>query len=486
MRMTKDSGHAPSETPGEKPVKNTPEATLSAKEHLDRRLTSIEADAASKVAFSSEYSSDQVRGLTVCRARLEDMLKPGWLSKQPELAEAETKAMEHIRASYPDRAAAAESSIKEVFKGISRDVHQQEIKKTAFLIYLLREVACLEHEYKYLMDSLKSVDSALGSNKTKATRQAQSVLKENAWLIKKVVKLISDSLEANSPETVQAKRTEKIQQLTARALSQYRCSDEYRALKLLALVQDGSLKDPQRKSAANELARKLSPHGPDGVERILRGCASSLRIERKDLAALRRVFKELGSSNKISDTATSTSQPLGANEPAAMMALMSNEVDTAPALATTNNSVTTEFAQEIAPENDPETLALKELMLEQLGVVDSAVRQSLATKMTVQGIENAETALGKIPVAVTKKLLECNPTLLDPNTGHNLPTFCQELKEFIDRSYDLLSSPVSEIFDPLSTPSNFNDPAVLKRTKKAAAVYRLAKKNVEGREDTRD
>jgi hypothetical protein len=355
---------------------------------------------------------------------------------------------------------------------------QDEIKKLGFIIAFFSKTECVQPHFKAVLQLLKNLDITLDAGTAESFTKAEGILKRGRPLIASMAESITEALEAQSPEALEAKRLNRIHQAAEKQKETFRHSDEYRALKLLALVDDRLAGGEANLSAETKSAQKLRSQGFEGVEKILLGYAPSLRIEATHLQALKELFDKVATSDTSTETANSGEGTLGGTQGSSTADSQMNG-----ASAATQEAPETEPAQEdINVEMSPETIELKQLLLEELGISDAQEREYLAKAMTLQGIEIASQNFAGIPRYVTEKVLGCNPKLLDPTNGINLVSYCQDLKEFMGQAYDLHG--IAE-FDVLTTPTNFQDPSALKKTRKAAMAFRIARQKAEDSDSAR-
>lgn len=436
-------------------------------------MTTIEAEAAAKVGQPTYRPQTQnesliTETLQVCNSQLQQMLTPNWLSQFPVRMSVHQISLGEVTSSQTEDAERAKAALERLCEGFNLSLKQEEIRKTAVVMAFVAKSECIRPHFNAMLGLLRDLDMTLNSGLPDALSKAERILRKNQRVIAAMAESITETLEAKSPETLEAKRLDRIQQATEKQKEAYRHSDEYRALKLLALVDERLAGGHVSLTAETRLARKLSSHGFDGVEKILLGCAPSLRIEASHLQALKAIFDELAVLDNSVETGLSGTQAHDAEESNATANLYNLEART-----TGQETFQTEPAQDhVSSEQSPETIEYKQLLLEELGIKDSHERAYLSRAMTLQGIENAQEAFDQVPSHVRQIILECNPKLLDPASKTNLVTFCRDLREFIDQAYDLHGV---EEYDPLSSPANFRDPATLRKTRKSAAALRLAR-----------
>ncbi len=464
--------------------RTTPHDNLSAKEFLERRMTTIEAEVAAKVGQPTYRPQTQEESLItetlhVCNFQLQQMLTPDWLSQSPVRMSVHQISLGEIKSFQTEDAERAKAVLEKLCAGFNLSLKQDEIRKMAVVMAFVATSECIRPHFNAMLGLLRDLDMTLNSGLPDALSKAERILRKNQRVIAAMAESITETLEAKSPETLEAKRLDRIQQATEKQKEAYRHSDEYRALKLLALVDERLAGGHVSLTAETRLARKLSSHGFDGVEKILLGCAPSLRIEAAHLQALKAIFDELAASENSAETALSGAQALDVEERRATATPHNGE-----ALTMNQETFQAEPAGDhISSEQSPETIEYKQLLLEELGIKDSHEREYLSRALTLQGIENAQEAFDRVPSHVRQIILEYNPKLLDPAGKMNLLTFCQDLKEFLDQAYDLHGV---EKFDPLSAPANFQDHAALRKTRKSAAAFRIARQASADSEGIRD
>jgi hypothetical protein len=486
MGTSTDSKHVRSTVAGDIRVgqhEATPQDNLSAKTFLERRMTTIEAEVAAKMGQPTYRSQTPDEDLTmetlhVCNAQLQIMLTPNWLSRSPIRVSIHQQQLDEITSSQTEYAERAKATLERLFAGFCRSMKQDEIRKTGVVMTFVAKSECVKPHFKSMLNLLGNLDIALRSDTPDALSKAENILRKGRRVITSMVKSITATLEENSSETLEAKRLDRIQQAAEKQREVYRNSDEYRALRLLALVDDRLTEGKGNTLGETKLARKLSSLGFDGVERILLGLAPSLGIEASHLQALRAIFDEIATSNHSMGTEHSGAQLLDVEESSASANSHKSESQ-----AVTQEALEAQAVQDyLSIEQSPDAIEFKQLLLEELGVKDSHEREYLSRAMTLQGIENVREIFNRLPPHVISKILECNPKLLDPASEINLPMFCRDLRDFIDKAYDLHG--VDE-FDPMSTPANFKDHAALGKTKKLAAAFRLDRQRSEDSENTR-
>jgi hypothetical protein len=461
------STHQSNNTPRDTTIRKVTTSTegLTAAEFLQRRIQARESDVASRAALKFDERSPippegALQAASTCGACLIAIATPNALS-----------SLQAIRFFTVDVSLKGQNATvaqpKEVMKDLSLKATQALVGRN--ITILLAALTCLEKDLPYeaaigkaqdiLTQALKLIEGPADT----AIPAIQQHLDSKRTGLNNAAHALGKLVEYCSPEAREARRDAALKRATDEDLSDYRHSTEYRALKLLALVQDSSREESTVKRQKLELAKKLLPVGIDTVVSNLRALTPDLALTEKDIDTVKALVDE-ASKLPVKERPTPTPQ----------RSRYTTRVESSPSKeeAVTSSNSPTE-AQPVQPE-DQDTQEYKLLLLEELGIKDQKKREGLCEDLSYEGVMNAVRAFEGIPTEATQRILEVNPDLISPTGEINLPSFVADLKQFLDKSYDLLNLPT---FDPARSPNNFASPSALKRTKRAAEVVRTASRN---------
>jgi hypothetical protein len=120
-------------------------------------------------------------------------------------------------------------------------------------------------------------------------RDAQTKLDKSIQILTSTVAGLHGILDDTKPERRQALRKSYIDQTVVEEDTNYRSSLEYKALRLLSLVQERH-EHRDNRPAQIRIARKLLSVGCDNVQQTLRGLTPTLLLEEGDLNEIQEIF----------------------------------------------------------------------------------------------------------------------------------------------------------------------------------------------------
>jgi hypothetical protein len=438
--------------------------TIGARELLTRQLKAREADVAAQAAqLFDERNPVHEESSVIAFARtiacLNSLTEERVLSK-PIGARGNTQLRDYVPTRNHAVAKRLPKNVDSIITlKLTVGVRSNELRILLGGLTLVgREYGC-EDKVRAIRVALADVLNQLTDPSPREVNNAQKHLESMRSTIHSTVQELEKIFLENAPERREERRAAAIERAVTREQQTYRTSPEYRSLKLLALIESRPDTSLAVTAAEIEIATKLLPVGVKNVESLLRERMPPLQVTQSAVLAIREIFHE--ASRKVA---------LGRE---AQVSAEGHPDDTPTTDALMSPPVLAEPPQH--REDHSDTLALKDLLLEQLGVNDPEQREGLAHAMTVEGIQNAMRTFAEIPEHVARRIVEVHPELVSPTRGINLPSFVSELKDFLHQAYDLEGYPA---FDPMLNPSNFADPAALKRVKRAANIVRRAAASV--------